>query len=63
MVRIRLAAAPVNGAANQELLRFLVECLAIPRSAVHLVSGQSSGTKVVMVSGVGLEHVRSRLGL
>ena len=63
LVRIRLAAAPVDGAANEELLRYLAERLAVPKSAVHLVSGQTSRTKVVMVSDVSLDHVRSRLAL
>lgn len=63
LVRIRLAAIPVDGAANQELLRYLAERLAVPTSAVHLVSGQTSRTKVVMVSDVSLEDVRSRLAL
>jgi hypothetical protein len=53
----------VDGAANQELLRYLAERLAVPKSAVHLVSGQTSRTKVVMVSDVSLEDVRSRLAL
>jgi uncharacterized protein len=46
LVRIRLAAAPVDGAANDELLRYLAERLAVPKSAVHLVSGQTSRAKV-----------------
>jgi uncharacterized protein len=63
MVRIRLAAAPVDGKANQELLHFLAERLSVPRSAVDLVSGQSSGTKVVMINGRSIEQVRSGLGV
>jgi uncharacterized protein len=63
VVRIRLAAVPVDGAANQELLRYLADHLAVPKSAVRLVSGQTSRTKVVVVSDVSLEQVRSRLAL
>jgi uncharacterized protein len=63
LVCIRVAAAPVDGAANRELLRYLAERLAVPKSAVHLVSGQTSRTKLVMVSDVSLDYVRSRLAL
>jgi uncharacterized protein (TIGR00251 family) len=62
-VRIRLAAPPVDGAANDELLRFLAERLAVPRSGVHLVSGSTRRTKVVMISRISLEQVSTRLGL
>lgn len=42
LVRIRLAAVPVDGAANEALTRFLAERIAVPRSAVRVVSGQTS---------------------
>ena len=63
LVRIRLAAAPVNGAANQTLVRYLADQLGVSKSAVHLVSGQTSRTKVVLIRHVTLEQVRSRLAL
>jgi uncharacterized protein (TIGR00251 family) len=63
LIRIRLAAAPVDGAANQELLRYLAERLVVPKSAVQLVSGHTGRTKVLMVSNVTGEQVRSRLAL
>jgi uncharacterized protein YggU (UPF0235/DUF167 family) len=60
---IRLAAVPVGGAANEALLRFLVDRLSVPRSAVSLVSGQASRSKVVLVYGAKLAQVRTRLGI
>ena len=62
-VRIRLTAPPVDGAANVELLSFLAEKLSVPRSAVRLVSGKTSRSKVVSVGGIDLEQARSRLRL
>ncbi len=44
---IRLHAAPVEGAANTELLRFLAEALGCSRSQVALVRGEASRLKVV----------------
>lgn len=62
-VRLRVAAAPVDGAANTALVHFLAERLGVPRSAVHLLAGVSGRSKVVAVDGVGPEEVRARLGL
>jgi uncharacterized protein len=51
-IRIRLAAPPVDGAANEALERFLAASLGVPRTAVVLVSGQAGRSKVVEVRGV-----------
>lgn len=62
-LKVRLAAPPVDGAANAALLRLLADQLGVPRSAVSLLSGESGRRKVVAVAGVGLAAVRERLGL
>lgn len=62
-IRIRLAAPPVDGAANEALVRFLAERIGVPRSAVHVVRGQSGRRKVVAVGGVTADHVRAALSL
>ena len=51
-LKIRLAALPVNGAANAELVRFLAERLGVPRSAVTIAAGQGGRRKTVKVEGV-----------
>jgi uncharacterized protein (TIGR00251 family) len=48
-IKIRVHAAPADGAANEELLRFLAERLGVPRSALRLVRGASSRHKRVAV--------------
>ena len=60
-VKIRIAAPPVEGAANDELIRFLAKQLHVPASAVRVVSGQSARRKVVEVEGVAVDHVRHTL--
>ncbi len=50
-IKIRLKAPPVDGAANEELLRFLAERLGLPRSAVALARGATGRAKTVAVSG------------
>ena len=51
-VKIRLAAPPVDGAANEELIRFLAERLSVPRSAVAIAAGRSSRRKSVTIAGM-----------
>jgi uncharacterized protein (TIGR00251 family) len=51
-LKIRLAAPPVDGAANDELIRFLAERLAVPRSAITIAAGHTSRRKTVKISGI-----------
>ena len=55
-VRIRLAAPPVDGAANAELVRFLAERFRVPRSAVTIVRGVAARRKTVAIIGVTAER-------
>ena len=60
---VRLAAPPVDGAANDALIAFLAEALDVPRRAVRVVSGERSRHKRVAVAGVTAGRIRERLGL
>ncbi len=62
-LRVRVAAAPVEGRANRELCRFLAETLGVPRGSVVVTSGESGRRKSVRVRGVALETARQALGL
>lgn len=62
-LKLRLAAPPVDGAANDELVGLLAAELGVPRRAVRIVSGISSRSKTVEVDGVGpdvVERLASR---
>lgn len=50
-LKIQLAARPVEGAANADLLAFLAEALGVPKRAVTLVKGEQQRRKVVDVVG------------
>jgi uncharacterized protein (TIGR00251 family) len=50
-LKIRLAAPPVDGKANEALIKFVAETLKLPKSAVNLKSGQTSRRKILEVSG------------
>jgi uncharacterized protein (TIGR00251 family) len=48
-LKVRLAAPPEKGAANQELISFLARRLDLPKSSLKLTGGATSRTKVVTV--------------
>ncbi|HEX9565329.1 MAG TPA: DUF167 domain-containing protein [Gemmatimonadaceae bacterium] len=51
-LRVRLQAAPVEGAANEALVKFLAETLDVPRRHVRIVSGAGSRNKIVEIDEV-----------
>lgn len=60
---VRLAAAPVEGAANEALVRLLAGMLEIPNSRIRLISGERSRQKRVRVAGVCAADVTARLSV
>lgn len=58
---VSLAAPPVDGAANAELLQLLASVLGLRKSALVLVGGQTSKHKVVEVSELTADEVQRRL--
>lgn len=48
-LKIRIAAAPVDGAANAELLRFIAVTFAVPKSQVVLLRGDKARTKQLAI--------------
>jgi uncharacterized protein (TIGR00251 family) len=50
-LKVRVAAPPVEGAANEELTRFLAKRLGVSAGSVEIVGGHTSKTKVVKASG------------
>jgi uncharacterized protein len=58
---VRLAAAPVDGAANDALVAMLAALLERPRRDVAIVSGERSRDKVVRISGISVAEVSNRL--
>ena len=63
MLRIRLQAQPVDGKANEALIRFVADTLGVPKRAVALTHGFTSKRKLLEVSDKGLtqEVVRQAL--
>ena len=60
-LKIRLAAPPVDGAANEELIYFLAKFFAVPRNSIEIISGATAKNKIVRVYGITGEEFRAKL--
>ena len=49
MVKIRLRSAPVDGQANEELVRYLADLFGVPRKSVHIETGSTGRRKCIRV--------------
>lgn len=62
-LKIRVAAPPVDGAANEAIVRLLARSLGVPPGAVRIARGGSGRTKLIEVRGVDATTAAARLGL
>lgn len=60
-VKVRLSSPPVDGAANAELVKLIAKKLGVARSAIAIVSGETSRTKRLIATGVTAQQFRSAL--
>ena len=58
---VRLNAAPVEGAANAELIEVLADTLVVARRAVSISSGERSRRKTVLIRGLSAGEVASKI--
>lgn len=63
IVRIRLNAPPVEGKANEALVRFLSKAVGVPKSRITLVTGERGRSKIVRVDGITREALMAALGV
>jgi len=61
-IRMRVAAPPVDGKANEECRRYLAKLLKVGATSVEIISGDSSRDKVVRVSNISALRVLEALG-
>ena len=50
-LRVRIAAPPVDGAANEELIRILARTFKVPQGAIQIMRGHTGRTKRVGITG------------
>lgn len=62
-IKVRVAAPPVQGTANDELIRFLASRLRVPKRAVTITAGLTSRRKRVAVEGMRLAEALLLLGV
>ena len=60
-VKVRLSSPPVDGAANVELIRLISKTLGVSKSSVSIVSGETSKTKRLRVTGATAQKFRDVL--
>lgn len=60
-LKVRLQALPVEGKANQALIRFLSDALNIPRSQLSIASGETGRNKAILITGIKREALISLL--
>lgn len=60
-LKVRLQAPPVEGKANQALIRFLSDALDIPRTQFSIASGETGRNKAVLIGGITRDDLISRL--
>lgn len=61
-LRVRIAAAPVEGAANAELVSVVARALRVPRSAVEIAGGHHGKTKRIRVTGITRHAIMALAG-
>jgi len=60
VLRARVSAPAVDGAANQALIRLLADELGVPKRSVRLVAGAASRTKLIVVDGMEPDQILER---
>ncbi len=61
VLKIRVRARPVEGEANEALVKLLARALGVPKSAVSVQRGGQSRTKILEIVGLSEDDAKSRL--
>ena len=60
-LKVRIAASPVDGEANEELIRFLAKWFEVPKREIEIVSGETAKHKIIKIHGITIEDFEARL--
>ena len=61
VLQIRVAAPPVKGKANQELIAFLSQFLGVRKSTLAIIRGHTSRSKLITIDGLSQQEAIKRL--
>ncbi len=60
-IKIRLTAPPVEGKANQELIKFLSDILDVPKSKIEIIAGQTRRDKLISILDADASAVQNKI--
>lgn len=60
-VKIGLSSPPVDGKANEELLKYLAGIMHVPKSNLEIIAGQTSKNKLIVIFGIDSDRVNQIL--
>jgi uncharacterized protein (TIGR00251 family) len=61
-LKVSVTAPPTDGKANQAVIEFFADFFAIPRSSVTIASGDTGRLKLIRISGISADQLRTVLG-
>jgi len=61
VLQVKIAAPPVKGKANRELIALLSQVLGVKKSAIAIVKGQTSRNKAITIEGLSGKEIIERL--
>lgn len=61
-LKVRISSPPVDGTANEDVVRILAKAVGVAKSDVAIISGQTAKTKRIRITGVTAAQLQSRLG-
>lgn len=61
VLRVKVAASPIKGKANRELITFLSRLLGIGKGHINIIKGHTTRNKVVAIDGLSQEEIMKRL--
>ena len=59
---VKITAPPVEGAANEAIVKFIADALGVRKNQVEIVSGEKSREKTLRITGLSDAEVRARIG-
>lgn len=61
VLKVRVRARPIEGEANDALVKLIAKALGVPKSAVTIQRGGQSRTKILMIEGLSEDDAKARL--
>lgn len=60
-LKVKIAAPPADGKANEELIKFLAKQFDLPKRDIEIISGETAKNKIIRLHGIMGEHFEAQL--